>query len=266
MEKPLIVVKLGGSALTDKRHIFTPRVREIHRAAEQIAALGRRYSVALVHGAGSYGHIPVKKWGLQAGFKNRRQLRGLVATKAKLLEWETILDLVFLRNQIPVVPLPASDFVVARNGRISTADLRPMRNWLRIGCMPSTGGDIVTDTKRGFSVVSGDQLAAYLAIKLRASRLIFGTDVDGIFDENPKLNPHAKVLRELTTSSALHVARRASALTTPDITGGMAGKIVEAVAAASSGIPVYFVNLTKDERLEKVGLGHEVICSQLLPK
>jgi isopentenyl phosphate kinase len=62
------------------------------------------------------------------------------------------------------------------------------------------------------------------------------------------------------------VARRASALTTPDITGGMAGKIVEAVAAASSGIPVYFVNLTKDERLEKVGLGHEVICSQLLPK
>lgn len=266
MQKPLIVVKLGGSALTDKGHIFTPRVHEIRRAAKQIAALGKRYSVALVHGAGSYGHIPVKKWGLGAGFKNRKQLRGLVATKARLLEWEIIFDSIFLRNQVPLVPSPASDFVVARNGRISAADLRPLKNWLRIGCVPSTGGDIVTDLKKGFSVVSGDQLAAYLAIRLKASRLMFGTDVDGIFDENPKLNPHANLLTELTTRSALRVAGRAHLSTAPDVTGGMAGKIVEAVAAASNGIPVYFVNLTEDNRLEKVGFNQEAICSKILPK
>jgi isopentenyl phosphate kinase len=266
MEKPLIVVKLGGSVLTDKKRIFTPRLREIRRAAKQVSALAKRYSVALVHGAGSFGHIPVKKWGLESGFKNRTQLRGLVATKARLLEWELIFDSVFLKNQVPLVPLPASDFVVARNGRISAADLRPLRNWLRIGCIPSTGGDMVTDLEEGFSVVSGDQLAAYLAIKLKASRLVFGTDVDGIFEDDPKLNPHARILRELTISSALRVAGRPNMSTAPDVTGRMAGKIVEAVAAASHGIPVFFVNLTADNRLEKIGFDQDAICSKILPK
>ena len=265
MRKPLIVVKLGGSALTDKKRIYTPRVQEIRRAAKQIAELGKRFSLAVVHGAGSYGHIPVKQWRLESGFRNRRQLKGLAATKSKLLEWETIFDTVFLRYQVPIMPLLASDFVVTRNGRISSADLRPLRNWLSIGCVPSTGGDIVTDLKNGFSVVSGDQLATYLAVGLGASRLIFGTDVDGIFTANPKLDPHARLLRELTASSALRVTGRASVSTAPDVTGGMAGKIVEAVAAASKGIPVYFINLTKNERLAKVALGQEVRCSKILP-
>jgi isopentenyl phosphate kinase len=113
--------------------------------------------------------------------------------------------------------------------------------------------------------VSGDQLAAYLAIKLGASRLVFGTDVDGIFDANPRLHRQARILRELTTSSALRVARRARVSTAPDVTGGMAGKIVEAVAAASKGIPVYFINLTKNDRLVKVAFGEEVLCSKILP-
>jgi isopentenyl phosphate kinase len=265
MRKSLIVVKLGGSALTDKERICTPRIREIRRAAKQIAALSRRYSLVLVHGAGSYGHIPVKKWRLESGFTSRSQLRGLAATKSRLLEWEMILDQIFLKARIPLIPLPASDFVVGRNGRIASADLRPLRNWLRMDCVPSTGGDIVTDLNRGFSVVSGDQLAAYLAVKLRASRLVFGTDVDGIFDANPRLDPQARILRELTTSSALRVARRARVSTAPDVTGGMAGKIVEAVAAASKGIPVYFINLTKNDRLVKVVFGEEVLCSKILP-
>jgi isopentenyl phosphate kinase len=219
----------------------------------------------VVHGAGSYGHIPVKQWGLESGLRISAQLRGVAATKSKLLDLEMILDNVFLRKRIPLIPLPASDFVVARNGRISSADLRPLRNWLRIGCIPSIGGDIVTDVRRGFSVVSGDQLAAYLAVKLKASRLVFGTDVDGIFDADPKLDPRARMLTKLTTSSALRVAKEGKVSTAPDVTGGMSGKVAEAVVAASNGIPVYFVNLTKDQRLLKVGFNLQVLCSKILP-
>lgn len=265
MQKPLIVVKLGGSALTDKKRIYTPRMHEIRRAAKQVAELTNRFSLVIVHGAGSYGHIPVKQWRLASGLKNRRQLKGLAAVKARLLEWETIFDDVFLRYQVPLMPLLASDFVVARNGRIVSAHLRPLRNWLSIGCVPSTGGDIVADLRNGFSVVSGDQLAAYLAIELRASRLIFGTDVDGIFDSNPKLNPHARLLTELTASSASRSIGRAKALTAPDVTRGMAGKIVEAIAAVSKGIPVYFINLTQNDRLRRAALDQEVLCSRILP-
>ncbi|HXZ97872.1 MAG TPA: isopentenyl phosphate kinase, partial [Candidatus Acidoferrum sp.] len=208
---------------------------------------------------------PVRQWRLESGLRSRRQLKGLAVTKSKLLEWEEIFNRIFLNHQIPLIPFLASDFVVTRKGRISSADLRPLRNWLRIGCVPSTGGDIVSDLKNGFSVLSGDQLAAYLAIQLKASRLIFGTDVDGIFSADPKSEPHAHLIGELTASTALHAAARARVSDTPDVTGGMAGKIVEATRAASSGIPVYFVNLTLDNRLADVGLNPKVPCSKIIP-
>jgi isopentenyl phosphate kinase len=265
LPKPLIVVKLGGSALTDKKRIYTPRVKEIRRAAKQIDQLRQKFSLLVVHGAGSYGHIPVKKWRLGSGFKDRRQLKGLAATKSKLLEWEMVFAAIFLKNLVPLVPVIASDFIVARNGRISSADLGAIRNWLSIGCVPSVGGDIVTDLGTGFSVVSGDQLAAYLAVKLRAARLVFATDVDGIFDANPKLDPHARILTELTVNSARSAAIGAGVSIVPDVTGGMAGKLVEAAAAASKGIPVCFINLTKNARLAKAVLGQEVLCSRILP-
>jgi isopentenyl phosphate kinase len=265
MQKPLIVVKLGGSALTDKKRAYTPRIREIDRAAKQVTELTKRCALVIVHGAGSYGHIPVTRWKLQSGFSHRAQLKGLAETKAKLLEWEAVFDEVFLKHQIPLIPLLASDFVLTKNRRIASADLHPIRSWLSLGCIPSIGGDIVTDMKNGFAILSGDQLAAYLAVELKASRLIFATDVEGIFDANPKIDPHAHLISELSTRSALRVVQNARVSTFPDVTGGMAGKISEAVVAASKGVPVFFINLTKDERLSKAILGQEVKGSKILP-
>jgi isopentenyl phosphate kinase len=263
--KPLVVVKLGGSALTDKRRIYTPHMKEIHRAAKQIAQLRKKVSLVLIHGAGSFGHIPVKRWRLGSGFKNPNQLRGLAVTKSKLLEWELIFTAVFSKNRVPLMPVIASDFVVAQNGRISSVNLSAIKNWLNIGCVPSIGGDIVPDLGTGFSIVSGDQLATYLAIKLKAARLVFGTDVDGVFDTNPKLSMRAKMLTELTASTARSAAQGARLSIVPDVTGGMAGKLLEATAAASKGIPVYFVNMTKNARLTKAVLGQKVMGSRVLP-
>jgi isopentenyl phosphate kinase len=264
MPKPIVVIKLGGSALTDKSRIYTPRISMMHQAASQIAIIAKKRLVVLVHGAGSFGHIPVRKYGLTQGFKSRRQLKGLAITKSKLLEWETMLDKILLNHDIPLIPFLTSDFVLASRGRIVSAELHPMRESLSLGCVPSAGGDIVMDDKDGFSIVSGDQLAAFLAIKFKASRLIFGVDVDGIFDTNPKLNRKAQLLAKMTPNQASKLVNKATAHTEIDVTGGMAGKIREAVVAARRGIPVHFVNLTKDERLVKAALGRAVLGSRIL--
>lgn len=264
MPKPIVVIKLGGSALTDKGRIYTPRIPMIHRAASQIALIGKKLSIVLVHGAGSFGHIPVKKYHLEKGLKTHSQLKGLAITKSKLLEWEELLGRILLKHEIPLIPFVASDFLVASKGRIASAELHPIRECLRIGCVPSAGGDIVMDVKDGFSVVSGDQLAVYLAMKFKASRLIFGVDVDGVFDTNPKLSGTARLLEKMTCNEASRLVSGATAHTEIDVTGGMAGKIREAVVAARHGIPVHFVNLTKDQRLVKAALGRPVIGSRIL--
>jgi len=265
LHKPLVVIKLGGSALTDKNRIYTPRLSAMHRAAKEVKVILRNHSVVLVHGAGSYGHIPVEKYGLTKGYRDRKQLKGLSATKFKLLELETILDDILLGQRIPIIPIIASDFIITRKGRIDTADLTALKGWLDLDCVPSTGGDIVPDTQNGFAILSGDQIAAYIAVKFRARKLIFGTDVDGIFDSNPKLDRAAKLVPALSISESSRLVNKAMPRTTPDVTGGMAGKIRESIVAASKGIPVHFINLEIPGRLVKAATGGKVLGSQIMP-
>jgi isopentenyl phosphate kinase len=257
------VIKLGGAALTDKTHIYTPRLKALHSAARQLTAIKKRWSVILVHGAGSYGHIPVKIFGLSKGYHNQAQLRGLGEAKFRLLEWEFIVDKVFFQHKIPIVPFLTSCYTIARRGRILSCDIDPIKAWIKLGCVPSTGGDIVSDVSTGFSIVSGDQLAAYLAIALKARMLIFATDVDGIFDADPKTRRNAHLIKEIPASSIRRISTDMGRSIT-DVTGGMKGKLEEAATAAFNGIPVFFVNLLKGNRMQDLALGRRVVCSELV--
>jgi isopentenyl phosphate kinase len=264
LSKPLILIKLGGAALTDKGRIYSPRSEVIRSAARQVAAIQSRFSVFVVHGAGSYGHIPVKQFGLYRGFDNVSQLIALSEAKLRLLEWELTLSRVFKQYKVPVVPFIPADYLIAQDGRIHSCNTTGIEEWMRLGCVPSTGGDIVPDISTGFSIVSGDQLAVYMAISLHASRLVFATDVDGIFDSNPKQNKAARLLRRVHVADLRKISTNASPNIT-DVTGGMKGKLQEVSKAASSGVPVFFVNLTKGNRLRDLAFDRKpIICSEVV--
>jgi 5-(aminomethyl)-3-furanmethanol phosphate kinase len=46
--------------------------------------------------------------------------------------------------------------------------------------------------------VTSDSIAAYIAGKIWAERLLLVKDVDGVFTEDPKANPNAKLIQQLT--------------------------------------------------------------------
>ena len=205
----------------------------------------------------------MKTFGLSNGYRNPTQLRGLGEAKFRLLEWEFTIDKVFLQHEIPLVPFLTSCYTIARRGRIISCDIDPIKAWIKLGCVPSTGGDIVSDVSAGFSIVSGDQLAAYLAIALKARMLIFATDVDGIFDADPKTRQRAHLIKEIPVSSIRRISTDMGRTIT-DVTGGMKGKLEEAATVAFNGIPVFFVNLLKGNRMQDLVLGRRVICSELV--
>ena len=93
-----------------------------------------------------------------------------------------------------------------------------------MGMTPVLGGDIMVDTKMGYSVCSGDVIAAHLPSELNADRLIFATDVDGIYTKDPKKDKNAKLLREINLENMDKLARLTGSAFT-DVTSGMAGKI-----------------------------------------
>ena len=77
------ILKIGGSILTDKSRELAARPEEIDRIAAEIASCPE--DLVLVHGAGSFGHIPAKRFGLPHNF-SREGLRITHLSVARLCE------------------------------------------------------------------------------------------------------------------------------------------------------------------------------------
>ena len=57
-----VVVKLGGSFITQKDRLFTFREKEVKEVVSAMKGTGRDF--AIIHGGGSFGHPVAKRFGL----------------------------------------------------------------------------------------------------------------------------------------------------------------------------------------------------------
>ena len=62
-ENSLIVLKLGGSVITEKERNLTPNLNSIDRLAREIAEANVK-GLMIVHGGGSYGHPLAKQYNI----------------------------------------------------------------------------------------------------------------------------------------------------------------------------------------------------------
>ena len=81
-----------------------------------------------------------------------------------------------------------------------------------------------------------DGLSARVAVALDVDLLVLLTDVDGLFTANPRTDPGAQRIRELTDIDDATLARAVGSSTGG--TGGMASKLEAARLASRAGIPV----------------------------
>jgi isopentenyl phosphate kinase len=129
---------------------------------------------------------------------------------------------------------------------------------LSMGFVPVLYGDTTIDEKLGFTVLSGDQIVAYLSRKLGANRIIIGVDTDGLYNADPKLDKNAKLYSHLTLSEVKKIQDKLGKSTVSDVTGGMPGKVSELIPAVEAGIPVMLVNAGKANRVYKALMGQDV--------
>src|SRR2546426_10900683 len=92
-------------------------------------------------------------------------------------------------------------FVAFDKGKVKRVLLDPIRKALRAGLLPLLHGDLVFDESRGIGVLSGDRLASLIGLRLGASRVLLGCDVDGVYSENPKTLPSATLIPEVTSEN-----------------------------------------------------------------
>jgi len=258
-----VLIKLGGSVITDKRHAFKANYRSMHRIARELAKRDER--LVLLNGAGSFGHIPVKQYRLDYGFDAKR-IEAFAKTKLQLLRLQGILLSILCSHGIPAVPFTPSSFMIARSGRLARVEIGPVLEFLDMGLVPLFGGDLVADIDQGWRVISADQMASWIAPRIGASMIVYGTDVDGLYSSDPKTCSDAKLIERVDCRHLRSVARSALGSRMPDVTAGMQGKLLEAERAARKGVEVVIMNLTRPERLHAILRGKEGRWTRITPE
>ncbi|HET8817714.1 MAG TPA: glutamate 5-kinase [Pseudidiomarina sp.] len=98
-------------------------------------------------------------------------------------------------------------------------------------------------------VGDNDNLAAMVATLVDADALIICSDIDGLFDADPRVKPDAKKIPEVGEITE-EIFALAGGTTNKIATGGMRTKIEAAEKATSHGIDTYIVNGRKGESFE----------------
>lgn len=245
--KPM-VLKIGGSVITDKNGELEARTDVIDRLAGEIerAAIKR---LVVIHGGGSFGHTKAQQYGIKDGLKDPSQLAQFAETHHVMTVLNGLLMDSLIWHSVPAVSVTPSSVIITKEGRIATFDETAMRKLLEMDMTPVMYGDAVLDSKIGFTIMSGDQLAATLATRLEAERIVIGVDVDGLFNGDPKAEKTAKLFEHLTVDELRKLQGKLGKSTACDVTGGMFGKMAELLHAVERGIPATIVNASEPDNV-----------------
>ena len=102
-----------------------------------------------------------------------------------------------------------------------------------------------------------DTLSAIVAGLVKANKLIIMSDIEGLYDDNPRTNPDAKLIHrvEKIDDSIISLANGAGSSRG---TGGMATKLEAAKYVTDRGIDMYVTIGNKPERIYEILEGKEV--------
>jgi len=218
----------------------------------------------VVLGGGAYGHQAAHKHGfgnpdtapekLLAGIPEIRHNMSLLASRVEN-ELNT--------QGIPGVVISPFMFVTLRNNLIDYFPTKIIEETLNAGTSVIIHGDVCIDETKSASILSGDTIAKFLAERLKPKAVFIGTNVDGVMDDNPTVNPNAKSIPLINNSNKNMILSLTGPSSSTDVTGGMTKKITELLDLASHNVDIVIFNLLVAGRLTALFENDSVICTRI---
>lgn len=225
----LVLLKWGGSLITDKARPFTPRPERLQALAQALAqarAADPALQVVLGHGSGSFGHSVARRYDTRRGVADAAGWRGFAAVWHAAARLNRLVVDALHQAGVPAIAFPPSAGVTAADGRIVTWDLQPLQAALRAGLVPVVYGDVAFDTVRGGTIVSTEEVFAYLVPRLRPRRVLLVGEAPGVWADYPACT---RLLERITPATLPTMLTALQGSAAPDVTGGMAAKVREAL-------------------------------------
>ncbi|MCL4390702.1 MAG: isopentenyl phosphate kinase [Candidatus Micrarchaeaceae archaeon] len=233
----MMILKIGGSAFSDKR----TGKSFVSLVARNVAKeLPKGEKVLIVQGAGFIGHSIALKYGLSKLSNNQNHWALL---RYRVEQVSNQIAKALIDNGISPFVMSAQQLFEIKSGRVLVKNLGIVKAYMDNGFIPIIHSDAPLDDRRGISVLSGDNMAAILANRLNASKLVFGTDTDGLIGSS------GERIRRIskTNLNKVGIIKREGTI---DVSGGMGRKLAQ-VASTKRGIAVYIIDLRRPGELKK---------------
>lgn len=244
--KNRIVIKLGSSSLTHKYtgYLNLNKVEKLVRVLCDLRNQGMEV-VLVSSGAGAVGR---KTMGYMERPKEVPVKQALAAIgQAKLMM--TYQKFFSEYNQVIAQVLMTKDTMLndqsRRNARNTFDEL------LKMGVIPVVNeNDTVATHEIEFG--DNDRLSAIVSAVIGADLLIILSDIDGLYEDDPKSNPDAKFIHEVDEiTEALESMGKATSSSNVG-TGGMASKILAAKMANDAGLDMVVANGADVENIYRI--------------
>ncbi|MBE6862485.1 MAG: glutamate 5-kinase [Ruminococcus sp.] len=235
-EKKRIVIKLGTSTLAHKTgKLNIRRMTNLVRVISDLHNSGRE--IILVS-SGAVG-LGAGKLGLSEKPKDTRMKQAVAAIgQCELMH---IYDDMFEKYSVTVAQILLTKTII-ENPDHSRNFENTIETLVTMGVIPIVNeNDTIAIDELELEIGENDSLSAVVASLSKADLLLILSDIDGLYDDDPRRNPDAKpiyVVDEITPE----IERVAGGAGTSLGTGGMSTKINAAKIAGEAGIDMVIMN------------------------
>ena len=245
-----IVVKVGSSTLThDSGRLNLRRIESLAKTLSDLKNAGKEV-VLVSSGAVSAG---VAKAGLGHRPETLEEKQAMASIgQSELMK---IYDRFFSDYGHKIGQILMTRDVVDNPIRRTAAE-NTFNTLLRMGCIPIVNENDAVSTDELVKFGGNDILSAHVANLCHADVLINLSDIDGLFDSDPRKNPQAKLVERVEDIDA--ILSFAGGAGTERGTGGMEAKLTAAKMVTENGIPMFIMNGSDPEILYRLLDGEHV--------
>lgn len=230
MTKEIVLLKLGGSLITDKDKPYTPRLDKLHELATEIkTALDLNPNLLLIlgHGSGSFGHVAAKKHGTRNGVSTREQWYGFAEVRFQAAELNRFVVQSLLEVGLPALPFPPSASMISRNRKVIHHNVLTIQNALDVNLLPVVQGDVALDEALGGTILSTEDVFTFLIEKFNCSKILLAGIEAGVWEDFPA---RTKLVKQIQVSTYEKMRSGIGGSASTDVTGGMKAKVEEMLA------------------------------------
>lgn len=227
MTTETVLLKLGGSLITDKDQPFTPRLEKLADLAKEIkTALDARPDLLLIlgHGSGSFGHVAAKKYGTREGIHTREQWMGFAEVRFQAAELNRFVMQSLVNAGVPAISFPPSSSMISDNRKVIHHNILTIRKALDVRLLPVVYGDVAFDETLGGTILSTEDVFKFLVGQFSPTRILLAGIEAGVWEDFPARTRLVKQI-QLARYEEMRAGIGGSAST--DVTGGMKGKVEE---------------------------------------